>query len=298
MKRILITLGHRVPLEGTNTSDVGNLVVIDWDTKEVRRFPINGRTPIDKGRSRGASGLDFFEGSLFVASRGDLIALHPNVYEEQYRVDIGYPRGIHQIKVHNDILWLACMERNCKQAVKGGKVIDLVPTKYSNIESNEKPPGCFNALAWSINGYEYHMYTGPEEIYNFTRKKVVVKGNLGTGCHDLCFLNEDELLFTRSLARELVKVNLVSGKMDVVFSLNSVAQKNDWNFTGFMRGLGYSEKDGSVFVMWGPGMLCELDVDTWEVKQKFNFLHSCSLNKEEIESICPFDILLDPRDWR
>jgi hypothetical protein len=298
MKRILITLGHRVPFEGENTSDVGNLVVIDWDTKEVRRFPINGRTPIDKGRSRGASGLDFFEGSLFVASRGDLIALHPNIYEEQYRVNIGYPRGIHQIKAHEDILWLACMERNCKQAVKNGKVIDLVPTKYSGIDENTKPPGCFNALTWSPNGDEFHMYTGPEEIYNFTQRKVVIKGNLGTGPHDLCFLNENELLFTRSLSRELVRVNLDSGDMEVIFSSLGSLQANDWNFAGFMRGIEYSKKDDSVFVMSGPGILYELDIKTWRVKQDFDFLYDYNLKQEEIESVCPFDILLDPRDWR
>ena len=298
MKRILITLGRRVPLEGTNASDVGSLVVVNWETKCIRRFPINGRASIDKGRSRGASGLDFFEDSLFVASRGDLISLNPNTYEEQYRVDVGYPKGIHQIKAHDDTLWLACMERNCKQAVRNGKVIDLVPTKYSGIGDNNRPPGCFNALAWSPNGDEFHMYTGPEEIYDFTRKEVVVKGNLGTGPHDLCFLNEDELLFTRSLSRELVKVNLVSGNMEVVFSLDGATKENDWNFVGFMRGLEYSKKDGSVFVMSGPGMLYELNVDTWQVKQKFNFLYGCNINQEEIESVCPFDILLDPRDWR
>jgi hypothetical protein len=298
MRRILITLGKRVSKEKTSTSDIGGLIALDWQSKKVNHIPVKGRYEVLTGRSRGASGLDFFNGLLFVACRTDLIALDPDTYKEVYRIELTPPYGIHQIKAHEDILWLACMDRNLKQAVKGRKVIDVVPTRYSGIDSNDKPPGCFNALTWSPSGDEFHMYTGPEEIYNFTRKKIVAKGNLGTGPHDLCFLNKEELLFTRSLSRELVRVNIISGEMDVVFSLIPRTEKDqEWNYFGFMRGIEYSKKDGSVFVMSGPGMLYELDVDTWEVRQKFNFLYGCNIEPNEIESVCPFDIRLDPRDW-
>lgn len=296
MKRIYITLGRRVEIEGQNKKDSGDLVVVDWDSKNIEYISLIGRYEVENGKSRGCSGLDFFEDKLFVASRTDLIALNPDTLKEDYRVNLTPPYGVHQIKAHNDILWVACMRRNVKQAVKNGRVIDVVPTRYSGIDSNNKPSGCFNSIAWSPNEDEYHMYTGPEEIYNFSKKEIVTKGKLGTSPHDLCFLNNRELLFTRSIARELVLLDIETKKMDVVFSLPVENNIDDWGFVGFMRGIEYDFISDSVFIMTGPGTLWQLSRKDWNVIDKLVFYEGAT--ERQKKERCPFDILLDPRDWR
>jgi len=217
MKRIYMTLGERVRNEGDNPEDKGSLVILDWEKKQVlKTISVTGRQSVDKGRSRGTSGLDFFEGFLYVATRTDLVAFNPDALKEDHRISIPIDE-LHQIKTNNNVLWLTTMRRNMKVAIQNKKIIDIVPTIYSGVGDNQFPPGCFNALAWSPNGDEYHMYTGPEQIYNFTKGEVVIQGNLHGGPHDLCFLNEKELLFTRSIHKELIWVDLQTKEVKKYF---------------------------------------------------------------------------------
>jgi hypothetical protein len=69
-----------------------------------------------------------------------------------------------------------------------------------------------------------------------------------------------------------------------------------FNIQGFTRGIAYHKGSNTVFVASGPGTIHELDYNTWKVKSFTQFLPKRSLVKGQPEP-CPFDILLDPRDW-
>jgi hypothetical protein len=298
MKRIYITLGERVVSEGDSPEDKGSLVVLDWDNKQIiHRLSIRGRYSVEKGRSRGASGLDFFEGFLYVATRTDLIAFDVDTFKEHHRVNL-LLQGVHQIKSQTDTLWLTTIKRNVKMAVRNQKLIDIVPTIYSGIENNQSPLGCFNSISFSPNGDEYHMYAGPKQIYNFTKKKVMIQDDVHSGPHDLCFLNEEELLFSRSINKEIVKANLWTGEIETIYSFphRPSDPRDEFNFIGFTRGIEYDKNTNSIFFMTNPATIYEIDRGTWAIKDSLDFM-DYDLSKEEIRRRCPFDLVLDPRDW-
>jgi len=299
MKRIWITIGGRVPTPEDLPEDKGNILVIDWDSKKaIKAFSLSSGQEVKEGRSRGCSGIDYHEGLMYIASRQALFALDLDSYEVVKKIHSSSFQGVHQIKSHSGKLHLCVTRRNLKAVVEGDKVKDVIATKYSynSTDPNIKPPGCFNAIAWNKSGDEFHMYAGPEEIFNFTRGEVVLRG-LSTGPHDLCFLNDYEFLYTRSTAMELVKVDLRTESQTVVFrSGNPRRDLGRFNIIGMLRGIAHCSSSNSVFVMSVPGRLYELDADTWEEKAVLNFLPDIPALDGAAEP-SPFDMVFDPRDW-
>ena len=298
MKRVYITLGTRVVSEGIKPEDKGDLIILDLDSKKVlQHITLKGRDNIKRGRSRGPAGLAFFEDYLYVATRGDLIALDPVTLKEDHYIDLLF-QGVHQIKSHGGLLHLSTMIRNLKQLVKNRKVIDIVPTIYSGIGSDILPGGYFNALDFSPSGEEYHQYGGKKEIWNISKNKLVYTDTISQAPHDICFLDEENLLYTRSIEREVIKLHIPSSKAEVVFRPPCIIQSDpnhESNFSGFLRGIALSKTQ--AFILSNPATLYIVDLVTWQIQDTVIFLEY-DLPKEEIRQRCPFDIILDPNDWR
>jgi hypothetical protein len=298
MKRIYITLGERIATYG-ELEDKGDFIILDWENKQViDQITFVGRQKIEKSRSSGPSGLDFFDGFLYVACRNDLIALNPDTYKEDHRINLVLG-GVHQIKSFGDNLFLSSTYRNVKQVVRNQKVIDVVPTLFSGIESDTKPAGCFNAITFAPNGDEYHLYSGPKIIYNFSQRKIAYRVSDAQAPHDLCFINNNEVLYTRSILRHICKINFKTQVEDVIFESPIPFHpdpQNDFNFYGFMRGLAFDKKTNKLYAMSNPATIYEIDCSTWQIIDSMDFL-KYELSKEELRKRCPFDLILDPRDW-
>jgi hypothetical protein len=294
MRRVWITIGRRVASPDLEPTDCGDIVVLDLDSKQIiSRLSIMGTLPIYKGRSRGASGIDWLSGKIYVASRTSLHVIEPDTVSTGSTIPIGYPFSFHQVKAHDGYLHIATTDRNMKHVVSTERAVDLVPTIYSG--GNHKPRGCFNSVSWNPRGKEFHLYTKGilwrhNEIYNFSTGELAFEETESKAMHDLCFLSNSVVLCTRSDKGELVRIDLDKANLEVVYK-TPVSYENEHNLAGFLRGILHHPESNTVFVTSGPGTLHELDAQTFKLRQTIELASSNSTAE------CPFDMVLDPRDW-
>lgn len=299
MKRIWITIGSRVEREGDKPEDKGEVLILDWDKKKIHgSFSVDSGETVDVGRSRGATGVAWHEGYVYITCRKGLLAINPDTCEEDHVVNVcGFPHGFHGMKSNGRFLKMTCHGEDVVLGIRNKKVQMMYATapRYGIRIENTNPPhreNGLNAIGFSPSGKEYHMYGHKYLIYNWTDRKVVVEGCVRAP-HDICFLNEEELLFTQSSARELWLANVETGEKRVVFSINKSHLRDAgpaFAKKGWLRGIGYDPHTEAVFVVAAPGKIYELDRNTWQERASLIFCDRREAN--------PFDLLLDPRDWR
>lgn len=298
MKRIWITIGNRVEKEGDRPEDKGEVLILDWDKKKIHSsFSVDSGEEVEVGRSRGATGVAWHEGYVYITCRKGLLAIDPKTGEEDHAVKVeGFPHGFHGMKSNGRFLKLTCHGEDVVLGVRNKKVQMMYATspkhglRISNY-ANHRENG-LNAIGFNPAGEEFHMYSHKGLIYNWTEKKVVLEG-LKRAPHDICFLNNVEMLFTRSSARELWLGNVKTGEKRVVFSPHKSQLKEDGKAfakKGWLRGIAYDPHTEAVFVMAAPGKIYELDRNTWQERASLIYCDRREAN--------PFDLLLDPRDWK
>lgn len=299
MRRLCVTVGSRVEHEGDSPEDKGEFLAIDWDTKEiVGSYTADSGKLVDTGRSRGASGLAWHEDKIYVATRAGVSCIDPDTYEKITVVDMeGAPGGIHQIKsTGSGILWITHHGTDQLGVVWDDKFQYSIPTRDNKDKSPEM--NGLNAVGFSPKGEMFLMYSHRGEIYNWTAQKRAVdikiqnkKGPPGLHApHDITFIDDDQLLFTRSATRQLWKANVRNGGRDCVVNRLPLYDEDgpEHAKTGWLRGV--AAYKNRIFVMSAPGTIIEYEKGTWKEKDKFVF--------DERPKSNPFDIILDPRDWR
>jgi hypothetical protein len=296
MKRIYVTLLERVDSPGDSPADIGEVIVLDWETKKVvERIAVDSEKTVQVGRSRGATGITWYNNRIFVSCRSGIVVIDPETKETLALTGLPLPGGLHQIKSYKDSLYMSCTEGDYLVVMRSGELPrpTKLPTGYEAVLH-------FNSIAWDSKGDQYHLYMGdvgthrsarksPSRIVNYTTGKEI-HGNLGRLPHDICFIDDTKLLFTASADGELKLLDLKARRCTVVFKRGIKGDpKGSYRLQGFMRGVTFDEKTGSVFVGTAPGTLYDLDVHTWEVKASIDFNVGVGT--------AVYDILLDPRDW-
>lgn len=292
MKRIYITLVARVDNPTDSPEDIGEVVVVDWDTKKVIKTIIaGGHYIVDTSRSRGAYGVTWQEDKLYVACRQNIIVFDPyDDYKELDVILLGNPAGHHQIKAHNGFIYVVCTGGDLVRRIKDGRIEQTYCARgggYQEGVANDTLH--FNSITWDSNDNEYHLYMRPRYIVNYTTGQRL-NAKLGNMPHDLCFLDDNRLLFTDSANGHLRLFNIETNETITVFSKPTGNKGGGYQISGFMRGVGYDKESNSVFVGTAPGILYELDADTWAEKNVVIF--------ETKNGSAVYDILFDPRDWR
>jgi len=292
MKRIYATQSHRVEKEGDSPEDKGELFVIDWETKQtIGVHEIDSYETVEVGRTRGAGGITWHEDKIYIACRQGVFSLNPDTYEKIKKIEMGEPLGIHQMKSDGKTIWTACMNADCLQLIRNDVVVDIIPTTQfgTTPRVNRLDYNGLNAIGFSPGGEVFLLYSHKGQIYNWSRKEVAVTG-LTNAPHDLCFINERELLFTQSGSRELFKADVRTGQRSLILSKNSPNVPGFQHaIPGWLRGIAYHGPSNSIFLMSAPGIIVELDASSWSERGYYQFSSGAEEN--------PFDLLLDPRDW-
>lgn len=301
MRRVYVTTIQR-----TNDPDggaLGNIYVLDWDTKELLTNP-RGLDPgysfyRPRGKSHGVRGITFYKGVLYVAGSGsNLSRFDPDTYEMMDSKVFEQFRGVHQIRVFNGLLYVVSTLNDSLHKLDGYDIVETVKleTYKSYIDpfiDYEKSWGLdrlhFNSIAW-LDGEEYHSYCGPHIIFNFSRKKVIHQGGLVQSPHDIVFKNGC-FITNSSTDKSTVSVNLFSGEEQVIQKITPPSHSNssEHNSCGLTRGLAIS--GNLLFACSSPTVVntFRYNNNSWTSEETFD------LGGNLDESI--FDILLDPRDW-
>ncbi len=294
MKRIWITIGTRVEREGERPEDKGEVIILDWDTIKIHNtFSVDSGKEVEVGRSRGASGIAWHKGFVYIACRKGIVAIDPETYEH-YVIDMrGRPAAFHGMKSDGYYMKVTCHGNDLVQGIRNKKVQIMYATDEDDgFDFTCQRVNGLNAIGFNPSGEEFHLYSHRFLVYNWTKKEIVVEG-LENSPHDLCFLNDDEVLVTRSSSRELWLCNVRTGEKRVVFSRKNKSEREkegpEFAKAGWMRGVAYDAATESIFVMSAPGKIYELDRNTWEIRNSLVFF-----DKPEGG---PFDLVLDPRDW-
>jgi len=221
MRRIWITVGQRVEREGDSPEDRGEVIILDWDTKEIcGSFSVDSGEKIEVGRSRGATGIDWHEGFVYVTTRKGIAAVNPDTYEEDHIISkMGVPpSGFHGMKSDGYYLKITCHGADVVQGIRNKKVqIVYATNEEDGFDFTNHRVNGINAIGFNPSGEEFHLYSHRQLIYNWTKKEVAVEG-LRHAPHDLCFLNDDEVLVTKSSRMELMLCNVRTGEQRVVFT--------------------------------------------------------------------------------
>jgi len=293
MRRIWITVGQRVEREGDSPEDKGEVIILDWDKKQIcGSFSVDSGEKIEVGRSRGAAGIAWHEGFVYVACRGGILAINPETCDTDHVVDmVGRPAGYHGMKSDGYYLKVTCHGVDVIQGIRNKKVQIMYAThEEDGFDFTRHAFNCLNAIGFNPSGEEFHLYSSRFLIYNWTKKEIAVEG-LTEAPHDLCFLNDDEVLVSRSNPKELMLCNVRTGDKRAVFSHTEANNSGSSHaIPGWLRGVAYDKSTEAVFVMAAPGKIWELDRNTWEVR--------ASLVHSERPEGSPFDLVLDPRDWK
>lgn len=291
MKRIYVTIGSRVEQEGDAPEDKGEFLAIDWDTKQiVGTYIADSGEEVTVGRSRGASGLTWHDGKIYLCCRNGIMSLDPDTYEEAGRITDAPYGGYHGMASDGTTLWVTAHPVGALVGIRNDEVVEDLPTA----DEDEHVGACgLNAVGFSPAGEMFAMYSHKKQIFNYTRQEVAVEGLLNAP-HDLTFINEDEVLYTESSHRDLCVANVRTGEIQRIYSRNQLYTGDnspEWAKGGWMRGVAYDSVEDRAFVMCGPGTIYEVKPSGWGIRtvDSFTFCERKGAN--------PFNLILDPRDW-
>lgn len=303
MKRVYVTTIHRKK-EFTKGERLGNVYVVDWETKEFLTKPsgldpgYSFHKPLSK--SHGVRGISFHGDKIFVAGSGsNLSCFDKDTFELVEHKEIKELIGIHHIRSHGGLLNVVSTGNDTLFKLDGFDVVDEVhigdykeyiePHMFE--ECREKEWGTnklhFNSIGWGPDGDEYHIYCGAKIIFNFTKKEVVYSGEGLNGPHDLVF-DDNSLFFNNSETLSTCRIDLGSKGLYEVHKFYPDSRFiSEYNTNGFTRGL--AKSGDTLFMCGSPTRVCSFDI---ELNKETDVLE---LSDDLGESI--FDIILDPRDW-
>jgi hypothetical protein len=210
--------------------------------------------------------------------------------------------GIHQIKSHDGHLWVVNTGEDSILKISEGQVVETIRlqdlgdtvTGLLRGPSRERAWGKnklhTNSIAWLPNGDMLLLFMSAGCIYNYTQRKVVSYAQHWKLAHDLCVINDSHLLISVSNDAAIDVVNCGEGNILRGEFSNPIRNDNvSSSQLGFLRGIAQHQRSGDIFVASAPGTVFRIKLDTWKIIDSMEF--SQKLNG------CPYDLLLNPRDW-
>jgi len=300
MRRIYISCTNRVERPEDSPQDRGEAYVIDWDDRRaIARLDLFGPENIEVGRSRGGTGIAWHDDKIYIACRSGISVFNPDTLECISKIrDVR--SDIHQIVSRDGKLYIACTGTDSFTVVENDEVIERVNITETDLtkdvlhNSSRKDLSCganklhFNSIAWDTQGDMYHLYAGGGMLYNWSKKKMLC----ATGeslLHDLLLLDDNTFL-TNECSGKTILVNLTTKNYQTIRNVGSRENSPGSSFRlGFLRGTALDKKSNTLFLASSPGKLTAVSISSWKDEGSVTF----STQPQE----CPYDIVLDPRDW-
>ena len=310
MKRIYISTTNRLSKEEDSSLDRGEIYCVDWDDKKVlATLEAEGPDPVMVGRSRGCSGLAWFNGQIYAACRSGVSVLNPDSYTLLRRITIAGPvggyylSGAHQLGVHKDHMYVTSTGNSEIFVLDTSeRVIDHIVVKESDLdalalgsiykERGGQPLSSgaahLNSLCWNDEGDLILLFMSGGVVFNWTRRETI--GILGPGhAHDLLYLGGSQFMVNHSGEGKtyIVEPDLKTPRL--VRESPTQGVPGAPTRQGFLRGSAWPRNRNTLFLTSAPGKITEVDIHTWQDVDSLEF--STTPNE------APYDILLDPRDW-
>lgn len=272
MKRIfvssLVRIGAMSEFYGVR-GDVGKVYLFDIESGSLITNPVDIDISSDgsslhkvQGKSRGARGLAYYNGHLYVAGSVNVISVYDiNTLELVDTLKFNEKHYFHQLRVHNDRLHAISTGTDSILRIKdfvveevtflGDKDAFFSTFLYEGREYNEWGTDRvhFNSIAWDEEGAEYHVYHTLDAVVNYTSNKLIAQGGPLWSPHDVAFHGSD-ILVNSTAAHSLVAIDRDSGKQRVVFVSDYDGDPsnpdNDWNSTRGLAVFGEYVVVGSV----------------------------------------------------
>lgn len=235
-----------------------------------------------RGHSFGVRGICNIEDNWFVADSSNVIHVFDNTFSLVDSFIITGVLGIHQIVVHNGLIYVCSCGNDKLYVLNKAKTIEVINlNRYSNIIDNlglffDKEWGFgrlhFNSVCFEGND-EIDLYCSGGVVFNRTKEKVIYSGGRLNSPHDL--LPFDGGFFINN-SNQCETVFLNEGKLNTVFKSNILIKYTGYNKPGYTRGL--CRDNDSLFIGASPVILSEIDINTYEYKNSFLL----SENKEEV----------------
>lgn len=302
MRRVYVSCTERVIGERY----VSDLVLLDVDSNRVLAsrpvvLAIAEKVP-GSGRSRGGRGICWHRGELtFAINSGILETLDPETLQARSRREIPDCSEVHLIRSHADVLHLCSTWTNRVIRING----DLVTSnfvlsdelrQFVGAERAKRPDWQdhlhFNSIAWNFEGEEFHLYSHPSIIFNWTKKEIMYQGDKLRNAHDLHFLDNRRLLVNSSWERKTKLFDTYTRTFKTVYEEPNAVILDlliDHAKTGWLRGLMVDHSSGLMLISAAPGRLHILELGSWRVLQTMEF--------STHPHCTPFDIALHPEDW-
>jgi len=305
MRRVYVSCTYRVENPEDYPEDIGEVFVIDWDAKKVLGvMHAHGPDHVAVGRSRGCAGIAWYHGAVWVATRSGLCIFDPDNYDTFEEISFPFGgAGTHQVKVHDGKLYAVLTSMDAFAIFEGRSLEKVVHITEEDIPSTESvgflsfrddiPFGSnklhFNSLEWDGAGNMYQLHMGGCSIFNWSTKKYVAKVKRVTGhTHDLIYHN-GKFIVNDSDSGTTYEVDPVS-QIPAVVRERPVGRSREGNRPGFLRGAALLPGGKSILMSSAFGTLTEVSLENWEDIDVFDFCQN--------KSNAPYDILLDPRDWK
>lgn len=294
MKRLYVTRSVRVENEGDDPEDIGEFLALDWETKEiVGTYLADSHEKVEVGRSRGASGMAWHDNKIYLCCRGgQVMAINPDTYKLVGLAESAFG-GFHGMDSDGNTLWLCAMSADALLAIRDDTLQSIIcTTKYGVKKAPEGKTTGINAVGFSPSGEMFIMYSHKFHLFNWTTQVPVLPAECKNAPHDITFIDKDHCLYSQSSTKQVWKLNVRTGEQTCVIDHKSPSQKvhSTAVLPGWVRGIAYDKKSNTVFVMAAPGTIIEYDATTWKERDRFVFTKKRDAN--------PFEIILDPRDWK
>lgn len=303
-KRIYISMMKRVPYPTkVGYGDNGRVICFDWNSKSVvwETDIEDVRDPNSTlSRSHGCRGITIYNDELVVGGGDTRISFLNIDTGDILRTTDTLARRIHQIKVHNGLLYVVSTGSDSYLIFDGSEHIgtedidiDFLRKAGYEFLKTEGDNLHFNSICWHPEtGDEFHTYYTQGVIVNYTKREIVASGMVGI--HDVYFIdgerfvvndsmNRTSILFDKDGSRVVYKAS--EAPDDITFVGEKASDNHAlWGFTRVVCPL----RD-SFLVTSAPGYIVEIS------SEHASIIDTCSTTSDPGDSI--YDIVADPRDW-
>jgi len=295
MNRIWVSLVER----GSCSDALSRIYIVDWDSGSVVDYIDLDIDPAKAhGNSRGARGMDFLDGKLYVAGTDGSVSVYA-----QDSLDLVQRRVVpelhnpHYLRIRDGFLYIASTLNDTRVCLRPDleveSVLSLKHPSLGPLEDWGRDRLHFNSFCWLPNGDEIHVYNHLSAIWNFTRKEMAYKSPLLTHPHDVVPFRYSLMV---NSSNACATYQLQGAHPTRVFSVpkNEVSDMAGWTDGitvrwGFTRGM--VSHHNSLFVGYAPMRIVELSHQEGRFYEK----RKVSVGNDPYKST--YDLRLDPRDW-
>lgn len=286
-----------------SAKDRSCLAVLDWGSKRVLdRHWIEVTRGEAGGQSRGCRGIVWHDGAIYIALHPDILQRrHPDTLGVEWESKIPGLREVHQLQSRDGELLVVSTGTNELLHMRNHEVIKVesvltphVVHHYAHThllgEEGAQDKLHFNSIGWSPDGRPHYLFAECDVLYDVYEHRAAWFGRPLRQPHDVCFVSQDVVLVNSSANRSMVLLDLARRTYRYMYHDERTPPSQDVRvaLVGWTRGLAL---DGHVaFVGVAPG---EVVAVNWKTDTVVGRLPISSDPRD-----APFQLLLDPRDWK